>query len=53
MIVCVSCHGLNALGIAAEDQLLAEDRRICGKPVFFWVYVKVYLAVIFGCEPGA
>jgi hypothetical protein len=42
---------LNALGIVAEDQQLADGCVISGKPDFLRAYVYPYLPLIFGYEP--
>jgi len=42
---------LNALGIVAKDQQLADGCMVGGKPDFLCAYGYVYLLLIFGYEP--
>jgi len=42
---------LNALGIVAKDQQLADGYMISDKLDFLWDYGYVYLLLIFGYEP--
>jgi hypothetical protein len=42
---------LNALGIVAKDQQLADACLISGKPNFLRAYGYIFLLLIFGYEP--